>query len=170
MYGGGILGFRPIGMRAGGMTEIDIPLNVLKYRKFLENWNEIASLGAPLTGNPPSEEDWQRMPQSTQDALFGQVQGMLQDRILEIEGSGQITEMPGLDQGAGAPAPDNAPPRTVGMPGPMGMPGPTGMPGIGQGTAMDAQALESLMEVGGPVAEPTSGYRHGGMLNRRRGY
>ena len=168
MYGGGILGFRPLGMRAGGMTEIDIPLNVLKYRKFLEYWNEIASLGAPLTGNPPSEEDWQRMPQSTQDALFGQVKTMLEDRILEIEGSGQITEMPDLDQGAGAPAPGIINPLVA----------------TGQGRRIAAQpveeqplfmrdperALEALIEVGGPVAEPTSGYRHGGMLNRRRGY
>ena len=161
MYGGGILGFRPLGMRAGGMTEIDIPLNILRYRKFLEYWDEIASLGAPLTGNPPSEEEWQQMPQSTQDALFGQVKTMLEDRILEIEGSGQITEMPDLDQGAGAPAP---------------------APGIIPNAAMQPveeqplfmrdpeRALEALIEVGGPVAEPTSGYRHGGMLNRRRGY
>ena len=163
MYGGGILGFRPLGMRAGGMTEIDIPLNILRYRKFLENWAEIASLGAPLTGNPPSEEEWQQMPQSTQDALFGQVKTMLEDRILEIEGSGQITEMPGLDQGAGAPAPAPAP----GI-----IPNAAMQPVEEQPLFMrdPERALEALIEVGGPVAEPTSGYRHGGMLNRRRGY
>ena len=158
MYGGGILGFRPLGMRAGGMTEIDIPLNILRYRKFLENWDEIASLGAPLTGNPPSKEDWQRMPQSTQDALFGQVEGMLQDRILEIERSGQITEMPDLDQGAGAPAPGIIPNAAM-------------QPVEEQPLFMrnPEQALESLLALP-PVEEPTSGYQHGGMLNRRQGY
>ena len=156
MYGGGILGFRPLGMRAGGMTEIDIPLNILRYRKFLEYWDEIASLGAPLTGNPPSEEDWQRMPQSTQDALFGQVKTMLEDRILEIEGSGQITEMPDLDQGAGAPLEGRAPAMQPVEEQPLFMRDPE-------------RALESLLALP-PIEEPTSGYRHGGMLNRRRGY
>ena len=157
MYGGGILGFRPLGMRAGGMTEIDIPLNILKYRKFLEHWDEIASLGAPLTGNPPSEEEWQRMPQNTRDNLFGHVQTMLQDRIREIEESGQI--MPGLDQGAPAPASGSIPNAAM-------------QPVEEQPLFMrdPERALEALIEVGGPVAEPTSGYRHGGMLNRRRGY
>ena len=167
----GYMGFRPLGMQRGGMLDIEIPTNQLLYNKLLEVWGQVSKMEGQPLGQPPSMEEWNKMPKLQQEGIVAQLTSIVEDSRDEIARKaseqrrrGSLPSSVGLGQ---PPFSAEAEGRGLGQQPrseqPLFM-----QPGMG---VRDSENNPAWMQhFPGPVGEPVYGLRHGGMLPRRRRY